>query len=86
MQTLSADSRLGAYRIVRLLGRGGMASVYEAVHEQLGTRVALKVFATEDASNLAFKRKRFLAEGKVLARLRHPRVVHVYDLAVDPAT
>ncbi len=84
MQMLEPDSRLGAYRIVRLLGKGGMAAVYEAIHEQLGTRVALKVFATEDTANLAFKRKRFLAEGKVLARLRHPRVVHVYDLAVDP--
>ena len=61
-----------------------MAAVYEAVHEQLGTRVALKVFATEDTSNIVFKRKRFLAEGKVLARLHHPRIVHVYDLAVDP--
>lgn len=86
MQTLGTDSRLGAYRIVRLLGKGGMAAVYEAVHEQLGTRVALKVFSTEDASNIAFKRKRFLAEGKVLARLHHPRIVHVYDLAVDPDT
>lgn len=86
VQTLGPDSRLGAYRIVRLLGKGGMATVYEAVHEQLGTRVALKVFATEDASNIAFKRKRFLAEGKVLARLHHPRIVHVYDLAVDPGT
>ena len=84
MQALAPDSHLGAYRIVRLLGKGGMASVYEAVHEQLGTHVALKVFATEDTANLAFKRKRFLAEGKVLARLHHPRIVHVYDLAVDP--
>ena len=48
--------------------------------------MALKVFATDDASNIAFKRKRFLAEGKVLARLHHPRIVHVYDLAVDPDT
>ena len=63
-----------------------MAAVYEAVHAQLGTRVALKVFSTEDTTNLAFKRKRFLAEGKVLARLHHPRIVHVYDLAVDPET
>lgn len=86
MQTLEPDSRLGAYRIVRLLGKGGMAAVYEAVHEQLGTRVALKVFSTEDTTNLTFKRKRFLAEGKVLARLHHPRIVHVYDLAVDPDT
>lgn len=84
MQTLEPDSLLGAYRIVRLLGKGGMAAVYEAVHSQLGTRVALKVFSTEDAANLAFKRKRFLAEGKVLARLHHPRIVHVYDLVVDP--
>ena len=86
MRELEPDSLLGAYRIVRLLGKGGMASVYEAVHVQLGTRVALKVFSTEDAANAAFKRKRFLAEGKVLARLRHPRVVHVHDLAVDPDT
>ena len=84
MKTIAPGERIGAYNVVRLLGKGGMAAVYEAVHSQLGTRVALKVFSTEDAANLAFKRKRFLAEGKVLARLHHPRIVHVYDLAVDP--
>lgn len=85
MQQLGPDGRIGAYRIVRELGRGGVGIVYEAVHTHLGTRCALKVFSTESRQS-EFLRKRFLAEGKVLARLSHPRIVHVSDLGVDEET
>jgi len=65
--------RLGPYRVVRLLGSGGQATVVEARHEQLGRTVALKVPRSEAASRL-------VDEGRLAARLEHPRVVRVEDV------
>jgi len=76
---------LGAYRIVRPLGEGGMGRVYEAEHVGLKVRRALKVFSSE-SKHSEFLRKRFVAEGRMLADLHHPRVVRVYDFALDEAT
>ena len=76
---------LGPYRVVRCLGRGGMGAVYEVVHKTLGTHLALKLFTLE-GDDADFLRQRFLTEGRILARLRHPRLVRVYDLAVDEGT
>ena len=75
--------KVGAYRILRLLGRGGMAQVYEAENERLGARFALKVF-TLDHGDVDFLKRRFRVEGRLLARLAHPRIVRVYDMDVDP--
>ena len=77
--------KIGAYRIIRLLGQGGMGSVYEVEHEQLGVRYALKAFTAQDDYADILKKK-FLAEGKVLARLRDPHLIRVFDLAIDEAT
>ena len=84
-ETLAAGSVLGSYRIIRLLGEGGMGCVYEAEHVGLKVRRALKVFSTESEHG-DFLRKRFVAEGRILADLQHPRIVRVYDFAVDEAT
>ena len=46
MTTFSPDDRIGAYRIVRPLGAGGMGAVYEVVHEKLGVHYALKTFTS----------------------------------------
>ena len=54
----------GAYRVVRLLGRGGMGEVYEVEHPQLGVHYALKAFARDAAAADAL-RARFLAEGRL---------------------
>ena len=79
---LRPGQRIGAYRILRQLGVGGMGQVYEAEHVALGVRRALKVFSTE-SEHSEFLRKRFVAEGRILADLQHPRIVRVYDLVVD---
>lgn len=46
----NTGQKIGAYRVVRLLGQGGMGDVYEVVHEQLGTHYALKAFACDVSS------------------------------------
>lgn len=77
-----AIEHIGVYRIVRLLGQGGMGAVYEVVHEKLGVHYALKTF-TLDHGHVELLKERFLAEGRILARLHHPNLVRVFDLAWD---
>jgi tRNA A-37 threonylcarbamoyl transferase component Bud32 len=69
------------YRIVRLLGAGAMGEVYEAEHELLGTRRALKVLAPQHAhrSDLV---ERMRVEARALAQLRHKNLVEVLDLGI----
>ena len=76
---------VAGHLVVRLLGRGGMAEVYEVEHVRLGVRRAMKVF-TADGEQAGLLQKRFLAEGRLLARLDHPRLVKVHDCGVDEAT
>jgi hypothetical protein len=74
----SIPERLGEYRLLRCLGRGGMGVVYEGEHETTGRRVAVKLIdiaASPDAV------ERFRREGKLAASVTHPRCVFV--LAVD---
>jgi serine/threonine protein kinase len=71
----------GKYRLTRLLGRGGMGTVWEGVHEQLGTRVAVKFIDAEHAASEDV-RQRFVNEARAAARLRSKHVVQVYDQGV----
>lgn len=75
---LENDSYFGPYRIVGLLGRGGMGEVYEAEHRDLHTRHALKLINPEIVGRSDAK-ERFKREARVMARLRHPHIVHVDD-------
>ena len=72
-------SNVGRYRVLRKLGEGGMGQVYEAVHRDLGTHVALKVIADEHAHDPELA-KRFLTEARAASVIRHERVVRVLDL------
>ena len=85
MATLKPNDQIGAYRIVRPLGKGGMGTVYEVVHVKLGVHYALKTF-TLDHGHVKLLKERFLAEGRILARLRHPNLVRVFDLDVDESS
>jgi len=69
----------GPYRLLGLLGRGGMGSVYTAQDERLGRRVAVKRIPADVATDLA-KRQRFRREAATLARLSHPSIVQIFDL------
>jgi serine/threonine-protein kinase len=67
------------YRIVRLLGKGGMGSVYLARHELMDALRALKFLSNELNNDEAFTR-RFLREGRMLRQVRHKNVVDCGDL------
>lgn len=69
----------GCYRVVSLIGSGGMAEVYDVVHLQLGEHFAMKVFTLAEG-DVAYLREHFTVEGRLLARLRHRHVVRVIDL------
>ncbi len=73
------DMRLGAWRIVRELGRGGMGAVYlaERADGQFEQSVALKVI--RGGMDSAEIRRRFLAERRILARLEHPNIARLLD-------
>lgn len=68
---------IGGYRILRLVGRGGMGSVFEAVQGSPPRRVALK--AINPASALHLDPSKFEQEARVLARLEHPGIARVYE-------
>ena len=73
---------IGRYRLVRSLGEGGMGSVYEAVHVDLGKRVAMKILRPEVA-RVAESRARFLREGRTAASIHHAHVVEVFDVGQE---
>lgn len=78
MSVFAEGYRLGPYRIVRLIGEGGMGAVYEARQETLDRRVALKTLQPDSARNKETV-ARFFNEAKVLSRLEHPCIVQVSD-------
>jgi serine/threonine protein kinase len=71
----------GRYRVTGTLGHGGMASVYRAVDEQLGREVAVKLFRMGPVDH--GERARAEAEIQVLAGLRSPNLVTLFDAALD---
>src|ERR1700722_8277780 len=68
---------IGRYRIVRLLGEGGMGAVFEAEQEQPRRTVALKVIRTGFVNTELLRR--FERESQALARLHHPGIAQVYE-------
>ncbi|MEU5613253.1 serine/threonine-protein kinase [Streptomyces sparsogenes] len=77
------DQLLGSrYRLVRLLGEGGMGQVWEARDETLGRPVAVKVISllAGGGSRGGEARARFLREARITARLQHPNVVTIHDV------
>ena len=78
---MNGQRQIGGYLVLRLLGKGGMSEVYEVENPRLGSRHALKLFTYEKNDDEV--RERFLIEGRLLAKLNHPRVVKVTDFGVD---
>ncbi len=78
-RSLESGRRIAGYRVVRELGRGGMGTVYEAVHVGLDRPVALKVLGIHAAPDSS-ARRRFLNEARTAAGLHHTHIVPVFDV------
>jgi len=76
-------SQLGPYRVVRKLGEGGMGAVYEAVHEVIQRRVAIKVLHAE-AAGTPDAVQRFLNEARAANLIGHPGLAQVTDFGTLP--
>jgi serine/threonine-protein kinase len=80
-----ADVLGGRYRLGRLIGAGGMATVHEAEDTALGRTVAVKVLQPQFSADAAFV-ARFDREARAIAALNHPGIVQVYDVGNDAGT
>jgi TolB-like protein len=76
---LDAGTNLGPYRIVALLGAGGMGEVYRAEDTRLHREVAVKVIS-EDLAGDPLALERFQREARVVATLSHPSILALYDI------
>ena len=68
----------GKYQIARLVGEGGMGAVYEAVHQNLDKKVAVKTLHKEAARNKEVY-QRFRQEARIASMLKHPNIIDVHD-------
>jgi serine/threonine protein kinase len=73
------NQQIKDYKIISLLGEGGMANVYLAKHQSLRNNVAIKLLKEEYVPHPNI-RKRFLAEARNLAQMSHPNIIKVTDL------
>jgi serine/threonine protein kinase len=85
MLELAPGTVLGAYVVTARIGRGGMASVYQAHHPALDRNVAIKVLWDSLAEQPGFL-ERFRREARSASRLRHPNILTVYDFGESNGT
>lgn len=76
----SAGLQLGNYRLLRMLGEGGFADVYQGEHIHLKSLAAIKVLYTRLTSEL---QENFLHEARILAQLIHPHIIRILDFGVE---
>ncbi len=75
------DINIPGYRIVKTLGKGGMATVYLAIQESFQRKVALKVMSAHLSQDESFS-ERFLREARIVSQLVHPNIVTVHDVGM----
>ncbi len=79
---LEPGKQLGRYKIVGLLGSGGMGEVYRALDERLGRSVAIKILPSRLATDSAAL-KRLEREARTLAALSHPNILAIHDVGMN---
>ena len=75
--------RVPGYEVKRLLGKGAFATVWEAIQNETGRRVALKIIRVDLATEEVFNR--FAREIRIAERLDHPHIARIYDSRIDRA-
>jgi len=80
-----AGTVLGSYRLIELLGEGGMGVVYLAEHTKLGRRVALKILRSEYSENPQAVH-RFFAEARAVNKISHQNIVEITDFVENPGS
>lgn len=83
MAHLAKNLTIGSYRIVELMGEGGMGAVYEVVHTTLDRRAALKVLHANLGNDPQIA-ARFIQEAKAASSVQHPGVVQIYEFGQTP--
>jgi serine/threonine protein kinase len=81
----SKNHHVGDYPLIRLLGKGGMGSVWLSHHPILDIPLAIKILQVKNQDNAAEYRKRFIQEGLLAASIDHPNLLRIYDAGVDEA-
>ena len=85
--TLSDEQRVLAnrYQVGELIGRGGMADVFEGVDLRLGRKIAVKLLKADLANDETFE-SRFAQEAQASAKMAHPTIVRIYDAGEEIST
>ena len=84
VDTSWAGKRLGRYRVLSLLGKGGMGVVWRAHDDSLRRDVALKILtAAKKATKSGLNMELFMQEARAVAKLQHPSVVSIFEVAHD---
>lgn len=82
--TVAGNTVAGRYRLLAILGRGGMAQVWSGTDERLGRAVAIKTLTLDPLDSAAGAR--FRREASTTAGLSHPNIVTVFDYGVEQST
>lgn len=81
--TAGSRARIGRYRVLRVLGEGGMGIVYAGYDDELARAVAIKLLRGGGSSASTSGRGRMRREAQAMAQLSHPNVVQIYDVGED---
>ena len=78
----SAGETVGRYRLLTLVGRGGMGEVYAAHDPDLDRKIAIKIMRGDTYPD-EIEAARMMREARAIAKLSHPNIVHVYEVGQD---
>ena len=79
-EIITSDTIIEHYRIINLIGSGGMGEVYLAEDTKLNRQVAIKFLAAHLSSNTDYK-IRFIREAQAAAALNHPHIIHIHEVS-----